>query len=710
MPHSILRTPRISESDHDHLDLDMPEYRSRAVSFSATSKQEDGDFILFPDHVPYPREAEAAAKWRNFFINRKTYTFIYGAAGCIYSASFRYFNGTITTMEKRFKIPSRNTGIISSGNDISQVFASILLTYYASGKNKPKWMSFSLYAIALYCLMSAMPHFLYGPGKDALQLTEEHRFELGNNLTDFMTITEKRKSLCNVNGTIAAVCDPEGGELAPQVLLFSAQVIFGIAESVYYVFGLSYLDDNVSRAKTPLMISELMLGPAVGYSLASFCLKFYIDPTLHPMITSKDPRWLGCWWAGWIFIALILVILGYCMGQFPKELNKSENKQQLTQEHIKRRKIDSFLINKEAAPLNEYLSETSVVKNKSDDDKPSFKGLKESLSRLLNNKILMFNNFSTVLTLIGAIPYWMFAPKYFEIQYLQTPSEASFKVGTISFIFSGLGVLMSGFIITKLKPTARQLAAWNVFTTTISIFGLIANYYLGCDANDTALTSGFELQGVCNVTEMCHCDYVKYAPVCGSNNQTYISACHAGCVDEQIDPQLNIKVFTNCSCIENDNNKNALAVQGACPIDCYRPMMAFLAIIYLKKFLGASGLAGNFLVSLRCIEKRDKPLSVGLMLMMTSLLAFIPAPIYFGINMDRACLLWGKTCSTKGNCWLYDGPKMRFAMNIVGAFFVTLGTLLDVGVWYHAKNLKIFEDDDNDEEKKDNGTKKQQDD
>lgn len=44
------------------------------------------------------------------FANKKAYVFLYGVLGCIFSASFAYFNGTITTIEKRFKIPSKTTG------------------------------------------------------------------------------------------------------------------------------------------------------------------------------------------------------------------------------------------------------------------------------------------------------------------------------------------------------------------------------------------------------------------------------------------------------------------------------------------------------------------------------------------------------------------------------------------------------------------------
>ena len=48
--------------------------------------------------------------WLQKFANKKAYVFLYGLLGCIFSASYSYFNGTITTLEKRYKIPSKTTG------------------------------------------------------------------------------------------------------------------------------------------------------------------------------------------------------------------------------------------------------------------------------------------------------------------------------------------------------------------------------------------------------------------------------------------------------------------------------------------------------------------------------------------------------------------------------------------------------------------------
>ena len=44
------------------------------------------------------------------FANKKAFVFLYGIVGCLFSATYAYYNGTITTLEKRFKIPSRTTG------------------------------------------------------------------------------------------------------------------------------------------------------------------------------------------------------------------------------------------------------------------------------------------------------------------------------------------------------------------------------------------------------------------------------------------------------------------------------------------------------------------------------------------------------------------------------------------------------------------------
>ena len=46
------------------------------------------------------------------FASIKVFLVFYGFVGCIYTMSLSYFNGTITTMEKRFKIPSNNMGVI----------------------------------------------------------------------------------------------------------------------------------------------------------------------------------------------------------------------------------------------------------------------------------------------------------------------------------------------------------------------------------------------------------------------------------------------------------------------------------------------------------------------------------------------------------------------------------------------------------------------
>lgn len=77
------------------------------------------------------------------------------------------------------------------------------------------------------------------------------------------------------------------------------------------------------------------------------------------------------------------------------------------------------------------------------------------------------------------------------------------------------------------------------------------------------------------------------------------------------------------------------AVPGACPVDCMHKFYVFLAVVCLLKFSGATGRASNFLVSVRCVDEKDKTVAMGFGLMIMSLFAFIPSPILFGFILGK---------------------------------------------------------------------------
>lgn len=101
------------------------------------------------------------------------------------------------------------------------------------------------------------------------------------------------------------------------------------------------------------------------------------------------------------------------------------------------------------------------------------------------------------------------------------------------------------------------------------------------------------------------------------------------------------------------------AIGGSCPVDCERQFIHFVAIMCFIQLTRATGWVSEFLVSVRCVEERDKTVSMGFSFMILCLFAFIPSPIFFGYLFDQFCIVWGKTCSGKGNCWLYDAESLR---------------------------------------------------
>jgi Organic Anion Transporter Polypeptide (OATP) family len=100
------------------------------------------------------------------------------------------------------------------------------------------------------------------------------------------------------------------------------------------------------------------------------------------------------------------------------------------------------------------------------------------------------------------------------------------------------------------------------------------------------------------------------------------------------------------------------------------------------------------ILSFRCVDTKDKIIVLAINEVALDLFAFLPSPILFGYIIDSTCVLFGKSCSGDGNCWLYNEEQMRYSLNLTAAGFILIGTLLDVGTWWHSKNVLIFDEDD----------------
>lgn len=116
-----------------------------------------------------------------------------------------------------------------------------------------------------------------------------------------------------------------------------------------------------------------------------------------------------------------------------------------------------------------------------------FADLLQTFKRLLTNKVYFFNTMAGVFYCFGYVPFYFFQAKYIQIHFLFSASDANMITGTVSLIFSALGLLTAGIIITIFKPPARYLAMWNIVASTFSVFGIIAYGYFSCTASSNSL-------------------------------------------------------------------------------------------------------------------------------------------------------------------------------------------------------------------------------
>lgn len=645
-------------------------------------------------------------KWLQSFATSKCFMAVYGMLGTVQAMAFIYFISTLTTIERRFGIQSKTTGWMLSGNEISQIMLSLILSYYGGQRNRPVWIAWGVAFSALSCFILATPHFIFGAGPAALALTKEYEDQF-RHLNHSVMEQKERLGLCTEEKN-TGTCDAERESSIAPLLIFLSQFLLGIGTTLYYSLGQPYIDDNSKKSNTPMLLGLSMslrtIGPSFGFVVVYLCLRTYIDPTVTPTIGPKDPRWLGAWWLGWVILGSVMFLQAFLIAFFPKKLRKRAPKvEKITQpaeQPLKdRNDVNSNGIGKLFIDENEHKPSTT-------------KDFLPSLIKLIRNKLLMVNIFSGVFYILGGSGYMTFMTKNMEVQFYKSSSEANIVIGPAILLSMVGAFIVSGYVISKFKPRPMYLLSWNVIVGTVFVVSEIIYIFIACPevgivGYDTK-TKSFSLTNECNAN--CGCDNVKFSPVyLEESGLTFYSACHAGC--NSIVKEGSLTAYGNCSCIPISTAVSIPAIStedyvsykyetyggtvkdGYFPVNCQMMNALFVIIGFTKHFLGSSGKIGNILVNYRAVEPHEKSFAQGLALLLISLLAFIPGPIFYGYIIDTTCLIWDTSCGKEGNCWFYDRDAFRLYLNGTAAVFTTIGVLLDAVVCYLGRDLQLYEDD-----------------
>ncbi|KAK9306564.1 hypothetical protein QLX08_002761 [Tetragonisca angustula] len=625
--------------------------------------------------------------WLQYFATKQAFLATFCITWVLQGMYYTYFVSVITTIEKLFQIQSKTTGIIMSATEIGQIGSSLLLTYYGGQGHRPKWIAWGMILFAVSSFTCSMPHFIFG--KQLIHQNEMFFSGIeGGDSTNLCKLQDQSENATLdswISSTTPAQANTmnycKGDSLTEQriqskiitmvlAIFFVSLLGVGMGQTAVYTLGIPYIDDNVASRESPLYfaitIGVRILGPALGFILGSLCTMIYADLSANPQITPTDPRWVGAWWLGLVLISAMLMLVSIGMFAFPTRLPASR-----------------------------------TPPKRADAKKPSLRDFPKAVKRLLKNDILMFRTASSVLHILPIAGLYTFLPKYLESQFRMPAHHANMISGVGGILVMGLGIIISGVFILRIKPNARFVAAWIAFTAVVYAIGMGVLMFVGCPMDDFAgLISHSDglssFEPTCEAT--CDCVRNKFSPICGVDGKTYFSACHAGCSNYTI-VDGKVASFYNCQCIGSNLTSPEIASTatiGYCELECSN-FWVYMVLFSVFVFVHSTSEVGSMLLILRCVDPRDKAMALGLIQFAIGLFGNVPCPIVYGAVVDSACLVWEYACGERGACWLYDSNVFRMFYHGTTGGILILAFVVDIVVWYKAGSISFVEEQEAEE-------------
>lgn len=598
-----------------------------------------------------PRWLQPLANPVAFLVNISFVAIVQSMAGSmIYS--------TMSTVEKRYAFDSKISAIIFIADSISNLILSPIIGYYGVRFNRSRLIGTGQIILALSCIASAIPYFIYGPMNHHHHHVSSESFIENENY--FQMCTKDDDNHCSNNDDTMNGSSQNNTVWLAVFILFIANFFRGVGFTIYYVIALPFMDDNVSKKNSPLFLSImhsiLLIGPVFGFFLSGFCLKYSEDPWNDPGLSRTDPRYVGAWWLGFLIVGCLILIAAIPMFFYPIQFRSATV---------------------QATTIKKQMKESG--------------GTSSALSRLIKNPLLVLYFCGNTFRYFGTQGFFMLFTKYIESQYRLSSSTASTITGSSAVLPLSFGIIFGGLFISWYRPKVRLLFILVFIVEFLSTFTIGSGIILGCDpikldgqlVSDRLLPIDEHLKPVikCNNLE-CNCNTRTYQPICGSDSiTTYFSPCHAGCTE--YDP-TNL-TFSSCSCLAN----STIATNGYCVGDQTCPnLKPYIILMMIGAFVSATAKTGNSLITLRTVEPMDKSFTNGVLSSFLSIFTFIPSPLLFGYIADSSCLIWEEKCGQRGNCWLYDQSRFRNTFLLTTISFMFMGSLFDFLMIFQSHRIK----------------------
>ncbi|XP_051004990.1 LOW QUALITY PROTEIN: solute carrier organic anion transporter family member 2B1 [Acomys russatus] len=594
-----------------------------------------------------------------------------------------YLKSSISTVEKRFGLSSQTSGLLAAFNEVGNVSLILFVSYFGSRVHRPRMIGCGAILVALAGLLMALPHFISEPYRYDRSSPEDRSRNFDSSLC-LPTTVVPASALSNDSCS----SHTEAKHLTLVAIMFTAQTLLGIGSVPIQPFGISYIDDFAHHCNSPLYLGILFavttMGPGVAYGLGSLMLRLYVDIDRMPeggiTLTSKDPRWVGAWWLGFLISAGLVVLAASPYFFFPRKMPRERHEL-----HFRRKVLagSALIVRKgeEHSSQQEPLKkEAGLAQIAQDLTVVQFiKVFPSVLLRTLRHPIFLLVVLSQVCTSSMVAGMATFLPKFLERQFSITASFANLLLGCVSIPMAIVGIVVGSVLVKRLHLSPVQCSALCLLGSLLCLLLSLPLFFIGCSTHhvvgitrDLGAQPGTSLFPGC--AEPCSCQSDDFNPVCDTSAYVeYTTPCHAGCTGRVVQEALGKSqvFYTNCSCVAGDG----MVPAGSCDSACGHLLLPFILLISLGAAVASITHIPSFMLILRGVKKEDKTLAVGMQFMLLRVLAWMPSPVIHGSAIDTTCVHWALSCGRRAVCRYYDHDLLR--TRFIGLqFFFKSGSLV----------------------------------